>query len=508
MANMFNTSKTRVFFVALVYGGFLACTSVLLWGGYLAALPPAFEANYRIASYFACGFSFPFGFFVSSAASYATPTRSTWRSPSAAFSLSTAAAILLLTQAYTGTCNTAVGIATGGILGFASALFFCDLQETVANLKIFSSGMAVFGAAAISAALYLILKAIPSNAAVWLVMLVFMPAIAIGQIAIRKSIDQDGKPHPMFQTIPKNNRGKIANAARDLWRPLLCISFSAFLIGIIRADALGNTEILSNINDSGMLGLLVASIALLALWKVIYERGVLSKLQLIVFPLIATSFLLLPFLSRTSQDVFVSFAFTVFSITSSLMVVSCARAARIYAIHPVMTYGAFAGIVYLFLAVGIATSFVFGGIRQDGSLWLFAIALVAIYVLSMALMLGKRPSQLQKKDLAVDKQHPTEERGMKADGAKSTSPVHKERTFDSESRPLEQRCSEAAARFGLTKRETEIMEFLAHGRDVPFIAEELTLSKNTIRTHVKNIFTKMSVHSKQELIDLVSSFEL
>lgn len=52
------------------------------------------------------------------------------------------------------------------------------------------------------------------------------------------------------------------------------------------------------------------------------------------------------------------------------------------------------------------------------------------------------------------------------------------------------------------------MEFLAHGRDVPFIAEELTLSKNTIRTHVKNIFTKMSVHSKQELIDLVSSFEL
>lgn len=508
MANTLNTNKTRVLFVALVYGGFLACTSVLLWGGYLAALPPAFGTSYRIASYFACGLSFPLGFFVSSAASYVNPAKSAWRSSSVALFLSTTAAILLLAQASSNICHTAIGATTGGILGFASALFFCSLQETVASLKIFPSGIAVFGAAAISAVLYILLKAIPDDTAVWLVMLAFIPAISAGQIALRRTIEQDGKPHPMFQTVPRNNRRKIANAVRDLWKPLLCVSFSAFLIGIIRADALGNPETLSNTNDSGMLGLLVASAALLALWKIIYERGILSKLQLIVFPLIATSFLLLPFLSKASQSIFVSFAFTVFSITSSLMVVSCARAARVYAIHPVMIYGAFAGIVYLFLAAGIVTSFAFGGIKQDGSLWLFAIALVAIYVLSMALMLGKKPSQLQKKNPAVERQHPTEERDMEVDGAKSTSPAHKEQAFDSESRTLEQRCSEAAAHFGLTKRETEVMELLVHGRDVPFIAEELTLSKNTIRTHVKNIFTKMSVHSKQELIDLVSSFEL
>ena len=44
-------------------------------------------------------------------------------------------------------------------------------------------------------------------------------------------------------------------------------------------------------------------------------------------------------------------------------------------------------------------------------------------------------------------------------------------------------------------------------RDVAFIAEELTLSKNTVRTHTKGVFSKMGVHSKQELIDVVYLYE-
>lgn len=54
----------------------------------------------------------------------------------------------------------------------------------------------------------------------------------------------------------------------------------------------------------------------------------------------------------------------------------------------------------------------------------------------------------------------------------------------------------------------EIFVYLAKGRDVQFIANELVLSKNTVRTHVKNLFTKLDVHSRQELIDLVEAFEV
>ena len=57
--------------------------------------------------------------------------------------------------------------------------------------------------------------------------------------------------------------------------------------------------------------------------------------------------------------------------------------------------------------------------------------------------------------------------------------------------------------FGLSPREAEIAELLARGRSQPYIREALYLSKGTVVTHVKHIYRKMGVHSKQELIDLV-----
>ncbi|OUO91252.1 helix-turn-helix transcriptional regulator [Gordonibacter sp. An230] len=68
---------------------------------------------------------------------------------------------------------------------------------------------------------------------------------------------------------------------------------------------------------------------------------------------------------------------------------------------------------------------------------------------------------------------------------------------------LRERGASVAARYRLTPRETEILELLAHGRNGPFIQEKLVLSRNTVKTHVANIYAKLGVHSQQELIDLV-----
>jgi DNA-binding CsgD family transcriptional regulator len=60
-----------------------------------------------------------------------------------------------------------------------------------------------------------------------------------------------------------------------------------------------------------------------------------------------------------------------------------------------------------------------------------------------------------------------------------------------------------AKEYFLTARETEILELLARGRNSAAIQDKLVLSRNTIKTHVKNIYAKLGVHSQQELIDLV-----
>nr|WP_268935867.1 LuxR C-terminal-related transcriptional regulator [Parvibacter caecicola] len=69
------------------------------------------------------------------------------------------------------------------------------------------------------------------------------------------------------------------------------------------------------------------------------------------------------------------------------------------------------------------------------------------------------------------------------------------------------KCSLVAQRFGLTDRETEIMMMLAKGRNLPFIQEQLYLSKSTVSTHRQHVYQKTGVHSQQELINLVQEAE-
>ncbi|MDR1183871.1 MAG: LuxR C-terminal-related transcriptional regulator [Coriobacteriales bacterium] len=72
-----------------------------------------------------------------------------------------------------------------------------------------------------------------------------------------------------------------------------------------------------------------------------------------------------------------------------------------------------------------------------------------------------------------------------------------------DSSQLEQGYKQIAEEYRLTPRETDIIELLARGRNIQTIQSKLVLSRNTIKTHVRNIYAKLDVHSQQELIDLV-----
>jgi DNA-binding NarL/FixJ family response regulator len=52
----------------------------------------------------------------------------------------------------------------------------------------------------------------------------------------------------------------------------------------------------------------------------------------------------------------------------------------------------------------------------------------------------------------------------------------------------------------LTKRETEILEKIAIGQTKAQIANDLFIDPETVRSHVKNIYTKLDVNSKSDAI--------
>lgn len=86
----------------------------------------------------------------------------------------------------------------------------------------------------------------------------------------------------------------------------------------------------------------------------------------------------------------------------------------------------------------------------------------------------------------------------------SSSTISPETVDDS----YEQRIADIADEAELTKREREVMEFLARGRSAKYIADALVISQNTVWSHVKRVYAKTGVSSKQELIDLVEAPEV
>ena len=53
----------------------------------------------------------------------------------------------------------------------------------------------------------------------------------------------------------------------------------------------------------------------------------------------------------------------------------------------------------------------------------------------------------------------------------------------------------------LSERENEVLNLLSKGRSYASIADDLYLSVNTIKTHVRNIYEKLQVSSKEELMN-------
>lgn len=469
---------------ALAYGFFLAVTSVTLWGGYLRFLPGPENPDFLVLEYFARSAALPVSLAVSGVVAFRHPKARRWRSPVLSWALFLAGALLAALRHSGLVLPEWSLVAAGACFGWGSGLMFGALQEVVAAQKVFTAGIVVFAAAGISALLFFAVEALPTSVAPWASLFALAPAAVLLARAAWKCAP---KVHPLFDTVPEQRRDRCREAARELWRPLLCVAFSAFIVGIVRVESLSGGGSIDQTNESNMIGLFAASIALLATWRLLYERVTLMRLYQILFPLTATAFLLLPLLDGTFHQMVRSLVFLVFSVTSSLMVVSCARTARNQSLAPVFVYGFFAGMVYASSLVGSVVGLLVGAGRGVGLAELSVVALVAVYVLSVAMVMPHKGRAARSQAGAGE--------GRSVASAGSAGDV------------VSAGCAVVVERYGLSRREAEVLGLLARGRDVPYVAEELVISKSTVRTHVKSIFAKTGVHSRQELIDLVESIE-
>ena len=70
---------------------------------------------------------------------------------------------------------------------------------------------------------------------------------------------------------------------------------------------------------------------------------------------------------------------------------------------------------------------------------------------------------------------------------------------------LGERSEQLCRQYELTAREHQVLVLLARGRNSRVIQTELHISYNTAKAHVRHIYTKLGIHSQQELIDMVEA---
>ena len=70
------------------------------------------------------------------------------------------------------------------------------------------------------------------------------------------------------------------------------------------------------------------------------------------------------------------------------------------------------------------------------------------------------------------------------------------------------RCQNIAKKYKLSERESEILVYLAKGRNAQYISDDLVISIYTVKTHIYHIYQKMGISSRQELISMVDDVEV
>ena len=575
-SNIARTFKPNT--ASLGYALFLAINAAGVWGGVFPFLPMNFQTPEVMFWFFLTqSLVFSLCYLASAVGVYYFP------GPTRRFMVMLASAPYLLGWCcligaiYLHGIAQALVIAGGSLLGLGSAGFYMLWQRLFASFDADHGNHDLILGTAYGALLYFALYAIPQAVTAFLIPLVFMPLFALAIVLKSRQIDLR---QPMFEDVPREHPQVYRRVLRDYWRSALCVGAIAFCTGIMRSLAIGDPRVGSLVNLLSMTGCLVAGVGVLVLWQFKNVRMNVTNAYRIAFPLLITSFLVLPFCSGGYARWQAAILYAVYSVAIALMMIQCAQASRDRGINPVFIYGFFAGIVYALHDVGFLAGTFAEQIRVIGMQPDAVVALVAVYLLGLMFFIGQggfkralaagqaedielvagAPLQIgniNERQTDLDEAEPESEAFPAANaGCAGPCPFNMHDTGMFEMRPIviaraenegaltveepamapdnapfptdaaklekrdharssdvpnyQDRLSKQAAlvrqHYRLSARETEVMELIARGNTVARIAEQLVVSENTIRTHSKRIYAKLDIHKKQELVDLLETF--
>ena len=326
---------------------------------------------------------------------------------------------------------------------------------------------------------------------------------------------------------------RTTDLLRELWGPIVIFAsltmLSGFVASFVESGQNGGLEgssgqsLFATLEAVGIsptnLASLCAIVFLAVLAFVANRTFDLTKTFRFAFPFIALLLVALPFTDANFDAFFqasLAFLSTIVNVSIMFLMIETARVRQAPAVAVVASS--------MFIArAALLVSLVAGMVLDaqdglDGTVRAMVLVVAGIYLLSMTLVLltrkqGRRVAgvsvSLTSEDVAFNRPQAVaagdeaKEAGSEAHAAPDK--VSQAPQASPAPTPLEVRAADLAAKYHLTPREHEVVLLLAQGRSAPFIGNELGLATNTVRGYVQEAYAKLDVHSKQELIDLLTN---
>ena len=385
------------------------------------------------------------------------------------------------------------GVGSAGLL-----LLWAEAYEGIAPG--FAKKRTIPGSMVAGVGIFLFINALPRLAAVTAMLL--LPVASTCLLSWCKTSSEADTDHASCDA-QEAEQGTCAGTCIGGLKDVVSLPFSAKLIvyclplGFLRGNAImfplaSSSDIGGGIFAGAAVILACVGAVSILLLK---ERNIDIAYRFIV-PLMAAGLLLLPFLDASLSPLagaaimsgYVFLEMYVWAYLADQASVSSAPSAAIFGIGKVgMNIGLMAG--------------TFLGIRFAGASSMLAIG-VSVLIVYLFIVLESFAAQDSGAALAIrvssadDTEMPSEQKMTAAKAAQ----MNLSASFEA---ILNEKCRIVSEKYGLSKRESEVLSFLARGQSLQATAELLGVAYSTIKTHTDRIYGKTGVHSRRELISLV-----
>ncbi len=326
---------------------------------------------------------------------------------------------------------------------------------------------------------------------------------AVATMAVGKGAADDCAGKAARGHLKAAPRGSYRDAFLELGDSLVAFCVMEAVIGLLNSFMLAGSVTFAGSGSVSGVGMLIGILAFCVVVFVVQRIPRVSTAFRVLMPIIASLLVFLPFLGEQFNLFFSTVLLGGYYFIALLITYVVAETAHVRNLSPYVLMGAAACLARVCLAAALLGGYAIGSLpgglfgESEHLMRYLVVIMAVIYALSLAAVLVSRDRRRRRRgdaDAAGSASAPA--------GAAVTAPAPASAAAEGDD-AFDARCAAVAAAGNLTEREAEIMRYLARGRTKAHIAGVLYVSENTVRSHVRNIYAKLEVHTRQQLIDLV-----